>query len=407
MTALPRRWPAWVLALLAVAVLLPMGQALAYSTSAENAPAFSITPVGQSGSYFDLRLDAGSVTDLAVVLGNDGEEPATVTTYAAGVYTLVNGGFGVLAPDALATGPAAWLDYAPDTLTLDAKQQIERAFTLRVPEGTAPGQYIAALVVQTAEPIAVSGSDMLRQNIVKAIAVFVTVPGSVTPKLAIGAAAYASSDSITTLSIEVRNEGNVLLKPSGTVIVTAANGSVILNAPVEMGSVYAGMATTIELPVPTALPPGTYTVSVDLADADTGATAAADALPLTIAAPEATPVAPAIAIASVTIDPITGADNALQVVNATVTLTNSGPALAGARLTLHVERDGVLVEDYPLNASLTIPTGETPITARYAPIAGWQPGTYTFSVKLEAVDLTSGQTTTLATADAPAPIVVA
>jgi hypothetical protein len=74
------------------------------------------------------------------------------------------------------TGTTTWLDYPAETLDLDPGRKVERDFTVTIPDDTPPGQYITGIVLQTAEPIAVGESTMLRQNIVKAIAVFITIP---------------------------------------------------------------------------------------------------------------------------------------------------------------------------------------------------------------------------------------
>src|SRR5699024_10925594 len=112
----------------------------------------------------------------------------------------------------------------------------------------------------------------------------------------------------------------------------------------------------------------------------------------------ATPVAEPVTIDTVTLDPITAPDtDALQAVNVGVTLANPDAAIPSAQLTLHVSRDGELVEDYPLNSSLVVQAGATQIQQRYVPLGSWEPGTYTFALTLEAVDPNTGQVTVLAT----------
>lgn len=369
-------------------------------------PVFVLEPVDQSGSYFTVEGDAGSTTTLTVALGNAGEDPVSARTYAADAYTLVNGGFGINDETAPTTAPTTWLDYPAETLDLKPAQKVERDFTVTIPDDAKPGQYITGIVLQTAEPIAIGDSGMLRQTIAKAVAVLITVPGPVEPKLEIGQVSLKQSANANALQIEIQNAGNVLLKPSGTVTMTSGDEQ-ILTAPVEMGSVYAGMATTLELPIPVVLAPGDYTVDVTLEDKETGAKAKATAVPLKVEAFEAaTPTVAPVTIGSITLDPIKDTSGNLQIVNVTVELDNTGAPVPSARLTLHVTRDGELVEDFPLNSSLVVPSGTTEIQQRYLPITGWTPGTYSFSVTLEAVDATTGQATVLATAEASSTVTV-
>ncbi len=408
-----RRWflPCLLTILIAVAVLSPVAMSVLAAQDAAAAPSFLIEPVGddQQGDYFVLELKPGESETLTIALGNAGTGEAPARTYAADVFTLVNGGFGIESEDAPRTGTTTWLDYQAKSLDIPPGRMLEREFTVSVPKDASPGQHIAGIVIQTAEPVAIGDSEMLRQNIVKAIAVFITVPGKLKPKLAIGAASIKQGPGSNSLIVEVENAGNVLLKPAGTLTMTTADGDALLSSPIEMGSVYAGMSTIIELPIPTLLDPGDYLVDLDLKDAETGAKAEGADLPAIALDPAlaATPEVKPIRIDEVAAEPVLDpATDLLLVVNVTVVLVNDGGPLNGARLTLHVERDGELVEDLPLSSSLVVPSGSTEIAQRYVPLGRWEPGTYAFSVTLEATDLASGQVTLLDTADAAAPVVV-
>jgi hypothetical protein len=410
MTGSRRRLLLCLLLSLATLLRLPTGHALAQATPepSQAPPQFVLAPVGQSGTYFTLTADPGSKTKLTVALGNAGTESVKARTYAADAYTLINGGFGIKSEDEPSTGTTTWLGYHAKSLDLAPGQLVKRSFTVSIPKDTAPGQYITGIVLQTANPIAIGDSGMLKQTIAKAIAVFITVPGPVKPQLAIGKASLKQTEVATSLVVEIANPGNVLLKPEGTVTMTSAGGQPVLSAPVAMGSVYAGTATTLEIPVlTTVLAPGTYNVAVALQDKATGVHAEAPSLSVTVAASDTTKTPSPVTIGAVTLDPITdSATGKLQIVNVTVSLVNTGPAVPSARLTLHVVRDGQVVEDFPLNSSLVVPPGTTEIQQRYLPITGWTAGTYSFSVTLEAVDANSGQTTVLATAEAPTTVVV-
>jgi hypothetical protein len=375
------------------------------AAAADAPPEFVLLPVDQPDPYFAPTIEPGESSSLTVALGNAGEAPVEAVTFVADAYTLINGGFGVKGDDQPKTGPTTWIDYPSETLELAPEKSIERSFTVAVPADTSPGQYIAGLVLQTAEPIAVGDSAVFRQSILKSIAIFITVPGPVTPALAIGQATLDQKASAARLLIEVSNPGNVLLKPTGTVTMTNEAGEQVLTAPVAMGSVYAGMDTLLEISFPTALPPGTYTVTVHLEDDQTGATADATALTVTAGDPNAVTTAPPVVVEAVDLtESRDAATNQLQFVNVGVRLANSGDPILSARVTLHVTLNDSLVEDFPLASSLALPLGTTEVQQRYLPIGGWQAGTYAFSVTVEAVDARSGQTSVLATAEAPATV---
>lgn len=396
--------PKKLIALL-ISLLLLTGSIAATAAQTDETPKLGIAPVGANGAYFDLTMKPGESRELTVRLGNFGKKKARARTYAADVYTLVNGGFGVKLADEPASGVTNWLDYAPDMLELKPGQSVERTFTVTVPADAKAGQHITSVAIENADPIKGSGSITVNQVNRQVIAVLITVPGPVKARLHITGATYKLAPGSASVLIAIENTGNVLLKPVGDVVVADGAGKEITRAQVAMDSVYAGTGTDIEVGLVQPLQAGTYAVSVTLKDAKTKVSVHADALPMTVANVDASgsPVAeaPKIAITSVGItelrDPAT---KTLQGVELAVAIDNPGPAIANARATLHVTRDGQKVEDFVLAPALAVPNGKTEVVQRYLPMAGWTPGTWAFSVTLDAVDPNSGTTTELVTASA-------
>ncbi|HWV23804.1 MAG TPA: DUF916 domain-containing protein [Thermomicrobiales bacterium] len=404
----------WFVTVLFALSLVP-SPSLAQESTPESTPAapeppsFLIAPVGddQDGSYFTVTMEPGSTQELTVALGSGGDEPVTALAYAADAYTLVNGGFGVRTADDEQTGPTTWIDFPTETLDLNPGDRVERTFTVSVPKDTPPGQYLSALAIQTADSIAVGDSTMFRQIIKKSIAVFIIVPGPETPALEIGEASVKQTETSNSLVVELSNPGNVFLNPEGTVTMTTADGKPVLTSPIAMGPVYAGMGTTLELYIPTMLAPGDYTVSVSLRDEKRDVSEEAESLPVTVTQlASATPAVQPVTFTTAEVDPITSGSGELQAVNVLVTLDNPEATIPNAKLTLHVMRNGELVEDYPLNSALVVQQGTTDIQQRYIPLGSWDPGDYTFSLTLEAVDPGTGQLTVLATQDIDATITV-
>ena len=64
----------------------------------------ALLPVGQRGSFFDLVMLPGDSRTLAVDISNDGAAALAARTYAADVYTIINGGFGGRLHDEPETG---------------------------------------------------------------------------------------------------------------------------------------------------------------------------------------------------------------------------------------------------------------------------------------------------------------
>jgi hypothetical protein len=89
-----------------------------------------------------------------------------------------------------------------------------------------------------------------------------------------------------------------------------------------------------------------------------------------------------------------------------LTVTNPGEPVANAEVILDVARDGEPVETFPLGPGFSLPQGETVLTQRYVPPTGWEDGTWSFTVRVNAVDPSTGTSTTIATLDSIAPVTV-
>lgn len=394
---------ATVFAVLVFAVLTG-GAALAQDDQDET-PKLGIRPVGTDDGYFTLEMEPGDERDLTVELGNFGSNAARARTYAADVYSRINGGFEVELDGEPISGATTWLDYPTETFELEGGEAVQRVITVEVPEDARSGKHLTSLVIQTAEPVAAGDNDSvtINQVIRQAIAVLILVPGPKEPALEIGEASYRQLPASSSIRVAVENTGNVRLAPTGELVVVDAAGDEVTRAEIDMDAVYAGTATFVEVGLIKPLPAGDYVASLSLADDDPEIAVAAERLPFTVASidPAGTPVVPAVlAIDSVTVNEVRDADGDLQYVEGIVAIDNRGAPVANATLTLHVTRDGQPVEEVVLGSSLAFPGGPAEFRQRYFPADGWTAGTYAFAVTVAALDPNTSQTVELATATA-------
>ena len=359
-------------------------------------PRFVIQPKdGQDGDYFTLEANPGSETTLIVVLANADDEPWSLRTYASDVLPLVNGGFGAAAEDSPATGAVTWLDYPTETFDFGPQEGVERSFTVTIPEDAAPGQYIASLTLQTAESFEVEGTSLLQQVVQKSVAVFIIVPGPEEPAFALVDPEFVADPSVPRIEIQVENSGNVLVKPAGELVLINENGEKVYSAPIQMGSVYAGMTVVLSVIVASSVPDGDYLMSVELSDEKTGTKASLPGESITVTREVQAPAQFALA-GSVTLMPDATKPSFADV---TVTVTNIESAAPQSELILAASRDGELVETFTLAPSLALPSGETSVAQRYIPPTGWESGIWTFVISLNLIDPATGSTTTVATLD--------
>lgn len=357
----------------------------------DTTPRFVLRPSdAQDGAYFTVNARAGSTTELTATIGNVGEVPLDLRTFSSDAVVLVNGGFGVKDEDAEQTGPTTWIDWEAETFSFEPGEGIERSFTVTIPEGTAPGEYIAGISIQTAEPIEIEGSTMFDQIIRKAVAVFIIVEGDTTASYELGEPEIITTTGGSRLEVPVANTGDVLVKPAGTITLTDSEGREVFSTEVTMGSVYAGFDTVLAVPLDDSLAGQEYQMQLTVTDESSGIGAEIDSETILFSGevPEEAPVQ----IAQSTITPMPDEDEPVYV-SVDLTIVNSGAVLNNANVVLHVHHDGELVEDFSLGSTMNIASGESTISQRYIPADGFSSGEWSFMLSIETVDPQSGATT--------------
>jgi hypothetical protein len=245
----------------------------------------ALRPVGQSGSFFDLTMLPGESRSLEVDISNSGDAAVVARTYAADAYTIINGGFGARLRDDPQTDTTRWLDYSSDVLQLAVGAGVRRSFAVTVPADSAPGEYIASLVLENDRPLPGNGAVALNQVVRQAVAVVVTVPGQRSPALAIGLASHKVVAGRSVVSVAVENIGNIRLKPRVKFALVDASGTPVSESTMPMDTFYAHTNTFIEMPLSALLLPGSYTVRLTLDDAAQGVRVRPDAIALVVEAP--------------------------------------------------------------------------------------------------------------------------
>jgi hypothetical protein len=267
-------------------VATSLGLVAAGPVSADHEPArLGLTPVGRDATFFELTMQPGDSAELQVEAANFGHEEADARTYAADVYSIVNGGFGADLFGERSAGTTLWVSYSTQELTLGPEDAVVIDFEVSVPESTEPGEYITALVIENAEPVVGSGGIAFDQVNRSAIAIAITVPGPQRPGLEIGELRLQEVAGISVITFEVANTGNVHLHPTGDFALHQGADTEVAAAPVTMGTVYAGTSTRLEAPVGELLPPGGYCAELRLTDQSTGASATTECIAFEVAVP--------------------------------------------------------------------------------------------------------------------------
>jgi WxL interacting protein linking bacterial and host surfaces len=261
--ALPSPRSAVAAALLALAALPAGAQARAR---------FAVDPQGASSArgYYVFHASPDTVAHGRVRIANLGNHTGVVRLSAVDASTGATTGavYGAGARGPLDVG--AWTTLSRSSVRLAPRTSTIVHFTVRVPEETIEGDHLGGIVAEGARRPATGRSrqsgrfriDVRSQTIV---AIEMRVPGPRRPSLALTGLRAGGQDGRQALLLGVRNDGNVLVKGRGRLVVSDAKGRRLQNARFPIDTFVA--RTAIALPVAVtgrALPAGRYHAVAEL-----------------------------------------------------------------------------------------------------------------------------------------------
>src|SRR5437016_5154525 len=162
--------------LLLTLVLAPLASA------ATKAPVFGLRAVGNPKlGYFVYSLAPGAVQSGGVIISNSGTAAGTVKLFTADATTGRTTGT-VYLTDKKPAHTGAWVQLSAKSLFLKPGQHKLVTFTVHVPAGQKPGQWVGGIVAETSHRLAGSKSKQKASVQIKIrdltiVAVQVNVPG--------------------------------------------------------------------------------------------------------------------------------------------------------------------------------------------------------------------------------------
>lgn len=239
-----RRIAAIAVALMALSLLTPFGAAAAGAQATFGTRPLLSGSTTLSHGHFAYALTAGSSIHDGLVVENFSDHPLQVDVYGADILQAQGGGLAPTQEGQPQHGVGAWLRVSQLKLTVPPRRSVTDSFTLSLPAGVTPGNYLGAMVAA-----AKVGSDhgITIQGRV-ALLVEVTVPGTATPAATLGPLSdHAAAGSRTfSYTVALTNTGNVLLSVRGTVDMTDSSGR-LHSLPLVPQDAYAIPTGTLEL----------------------------------------------------------------------------------------------------------------------------------------------------------------
>ena len=220
----------------------------------------SPTAAGLSRSFFSFNLAAGQADHDSVTITNSSKSTRTFDVAGSDGTTTPTSGNAYVYPASSCAGVGCWISGLPPTVTLAAGAQVQVPFTVTVPAGTTPRQYLGGVSVKPSVPtppvrVGSNGNGASAQATVVSevdIGVAITVGNlaQLTPKLTIPDVRTTSVGSTPRFLIDVRNGGSTFLHATGTVRADVSGNGKPLIYPVTMNTVLPGHGATLPINAP-------------------------------------------------------------------------------------------------------------------------------------------------------------
>jgi hypothetical protein len=156
-----------------------------------------------------------------------------------------------------------WLQFAHPVLEIPPGGSAQLEWTVRVPEGTLPGSYWAAVLLSPQElPPENGGPKTVGLSRIQqyAVRVFVEVPGAV-PSLSFGTKRLEDKDGRSQLLIPLINDGNYRLRPTLYAEIYDESGKQRKRVDAKQDWIYPETSRPYVLPLED-LPPGRYSMLI-------------------------------------------------------------------------------------------------------------------------------------------------
>jgi hypothetical protein len=238
---------------------------------------FGLRPVGNwPRGFFVYQGKAGGVLHGSVSVVNSGRRTGVVKLYPVDATTGQTSGTVYLTSGEKLRNVGAWISVGARSLTLGPGAHRTVPFTVQVPAGTSAGQHVGGIAAETVG-VASSPSSKGKTNVqirirnLSIVAVEVNVPGPLVARLEIGAVHAGGRSGYQQLLVHLRNAGNVMLKPRGTLTVDDSGGHRVAEQRFVLDTLLPG--TEIDYPVNVTrrgLGAGSYQAHVRIAYAGLG-----------------------------------------------------------------------------------------------------------------------------------------
>ena len=235
MSAVGRRWRSRLAAVGCLAAVGVLSASLPAAAGAPVSAPFGLTPwPGGNGTvapYFTLHVPAGGSASASALISDPGQTTERLIISRSTGITAANGGSAFSQAFRRCAGVGCWVTGLPATVTLKPGTGERLEFTVSVPAGTAPGQYLAGLTAEAAakpKPVKLgsngkaTGQAIIVDQVTVAVAVTVGRLSALTTRLEIPGVSATVIGPTVRLNIDLANTGQTFAHGTGRASCTTA-----------------------------------------------------------------------------------------------------------------------------------------------------------------------------------------
>ena len=242
-------------------------------TSTDSQLVFGIRPAPASEDdptslgYFTHYLEPGDeLVDEALVI-NEGDLPVRLQIYVAEAMTAINGGTAFGHRNEISSGVTGWVSLDVGEVSLQPGETQIVPFTISVPADASPGDHIIGLVAEASPTANETGTGATAEEPQFAVqvvnrvgvAVVIDVAGDRIAELAItDLRMREQQDEGAVFEVAVHNQGNVMLRGEGSLVIADLEGTELGSIPLHMDTVLPGDTSFFYVNHPLRLADGEY-----------------------------------------------------------------------------------------------------------------------------------------------------
>lgn len=191
---------------------------------------------------FDLTANPGDTMHNEIRVDNLTDSPLDLTTELRNFTALGEEGEVALTQENSSFSLASWITVSPQGVQVPAKGSQTFQFDIHVPSNAEAGGHFGSIVFKTAAKPFTGGSGLSVAQELGSL-ILLKVAGPVTERASIQS--FAATPSFleygpATFETRIKNEGNVHIKPTGTITITDAFGTKVATIPVDAKNVLPG-----------------------------------------------------------------------------------------------------------------------------------------------------------------------